>query len=101
VSGEAFAGVIEVVHDVNEVLTLLGRDLSEVVLLTEQASATAFAPILPRLRGVICTKGGEAAHLAIVSRALGLPCVMQAQLTRELTPGDRVSVDDAGRVFAQ
>jgi phosphohistidine swiveling domain-containing protein len=98
VSGNRFEGEIARAESVEAVLALLGSDLSGTVLLTEQASATAFAPILPMLGGVICTGGGPATHLAIVSRGLNLPCVMQAALDAELAPGDRVSVDDAGTV---
>lgn len=99
VSGGAFEGLIVRGDSVDEVLALLGRDLSESVLLTDQASATAFAPILPRLAGVICTAGGEAAHLAIMSRGLGLPCLMQAVLSPEPEPGARVRVDGDGGVW--
>jgi phosphohistidine swiveling domain-containing protein len=100
VSGGAFDGSVVRADSVEAVLMLLALpDLSNDVLVTDQASATAFGPILPRLRGVICTQGGEAAHLAIVARGLGLPCVMQATLDREPEPGTRVRVDADGTVW--
>lgn len=84
---------------VDEVLARLGDgDLSRTVLVTEQASATFFGPILPQVAGVICTRGGESAHLAIVSRGLGLSCLMQAELERDLTPGTVVVVDEQGTI---
>lgn len=86
--------------DVAAVLELLGTDLSGSVLLTDQASATAVAPILPQLAGVVCTSGGESAHLAIVSRALALPCVMGAQLDTEVAVGTRLRVDAEGTIHA-
>lgn len=98
VSGAGFEGRIAKAGSVPEVLAMLDEDVSEVVLLTEQASATFFAPILPRIRGVICTRGGESAHLAIVSRGLDLPCLMQARLDEDLEPGAQVVVDDDGRI---
>lgn len=98
VSGAAFNGVIARADAVEDVLGLLGGDLSRTVLLTEQASATALAPILPQVRGVICTGGGAAAHLAIVSRGLGIPCVMRAALDATLADGDAVSVSADGTV---
>jgi phosphohistidine swiveling domain-containing protein len=94
-----FGGRIARADSVEDVLALAQEDLSAVVLLTEQASASAFVPILPLVAGVICTRGGPSAHLAIVSRGLQLPCVMQVQLERELQPGDVVAVDGAGKVW--
>ena len=48
---------------------------------------------------MICTRGGPSAHLAIVSRGLQLPCVMQVGLERELAPGAEVTVDGDGKVW--
>jgi hypothetical protein len=93
-----FEGVIARAEGIEDVLALLDRDLSDVVLLTEQASATAFSPILPLLRGVLCTKGGPSAHLAIVSRALQIPCLMQVQLDESPADGVAVCVDADGRI---
>jgi phosphohistidine swiveling domain-containing protein len=94
-----FAGVVARADTVEDVLALAAEDLSDKVLLTEQAAASAFGPILPRVAGVICLRGGPSAHLAIVSRGLGLGCVMGVELTAELSPGDAVAVDDEGKVF--
>lgn len=100
VSGSGgFGGLLARADDVDSVLELLASDLSETVLLTDQASATAVAPLLPQLAGVICTQGGDSAHLAIVSRALGLPCLMGATFGGEAMHGMRVHVDAEGNVF--
>jgi signal transduction protein with GAF and PtsI domain len=98
-SGGAFAGEVVRADEISAVLELLKRDLGEAVLVTAEASATAFAPILPRLAGVVCSSGGEAAHLAIVSRGLDLPCVMKAELERWPEPGEAIRVDDDGGVW--
>lgn len=100
VAGEGrFGGTVARADAVEDVLALAQTDLSSTVLLTEQASATALGPILSMVAGVLCTRGGPSAHLAIVCRALQLPCVMQVELSGELGPGDTVSVDDEGRVW--
>lgn len=100
VAGEGeFGGTVARADAVEEVLALAGTDLSDSVLLTEQASATALGPILSMVAGVICTKGGPSAHLAIVSRALQLPCAMQVELSAELANGDVVTVDGDGKVW--
>jgi phosphohistidine swiveling domain-containing protein len=98
VSGGPFSGRLVVADEISEVLALLGEDLSDAVLLTGQPSATAVGPLLSRVGGVICTGGGPATHLAIVSRGLALPCVMQADMGADVRPGDRVSVDADGVV---
>lgn len=98
VSGGAFEGVVARADSVADVMALLGTELEETVLLTDQAAATSLAPILPRVRGVLCTGGGPATHLAIVARGLGLSCVMQVELDVEMHGGERVAVDEAGTV---
>ncbi|MGB9182695.1 MAG: PEP-utilizing enzyme [Solirubrobacteraceae bacterium] len=100
VSGDGFEGRLVRADDVDAVLDLLGQDLGEAVLLTDQASATAVAPLLTSLAGVVCTQGGHTAHLAIVSRALGLPCLMGAIFEAEAQPGARVRVTDDGAVHS-
>lgn len=94
-----FAGVVARADTIEDVLALAAEDLSDKVLLTEQAAASAFGPILPRMAGVICLRGGPSAHLAIVSRGLGLGCVMGVELTGDLAPGDAVAVDAEGKVW--
>jgi phosphohistidine swiveling domain-containing protein len=94
-----FAGTVARADTVEEVLALAAGDLSDTVLLTEQAAASAFGPILPRVAGVICLRGGPSAHLAIVSRGLGLGCVMGVELSEDLRPGDAVVVGEDGSVF--
>jgi phosphohistidine swiveling domain-containing protein len=94
-----FGGVITRADTVADVLALVNEDLADKVLLTEQAAASAFGPILPRMAGVICLRGGPSAHLAIVSRGLELPCVMGVELTAELEPGTDVIVDGEGKVW--
>lgn len=96
---QPFKGRIARADTIEQVLALLGKDLSSVVLLTEQASASAVGPILPEVAGVLCTRGGPSAHLAIVSRGLQLPCVMQLEVERELKQGAEVTVDADGQVW--
>jgi phosphohistidine swiveling domain-containing protein len=100
VSGGAFDGIAIRARSVEDVLGLLSEDLSEKVLFTEQASATFFGPILPSLRGVVCTQGGPSAHLAIVSRGLDIPCLMQAQIEIPVESGQHVTIDARGEIFA-
>lgn len=80
-SGTGCQGVVRHVVHVADVLALMREpDLSETILLTESATATAVVPLLDRVCGLICTSGGITSHLAIVSREFGLPCIMAAEL---------------------
>jgi phosphoenolpyruvate-protein kinase (PTS system EI component) len=99
-SAGPFAGAVVRGDVIDDVIALLGQDLSGAILVTEHASATAVAPILPRLSGVICTQGGPASHLAIMARGLGVPCVVQARFTVEPSIGQPLRVNEAGEVFA-
>ena len=98
-SGGAFAGTVVRADELAAVMELLATDLGSSVLVTDQASATSYAPILPRLGGVVCEGGGEAAHLAIVSRGLGLPCVMRAELERRPHAGESIWVEADGSIW--
>lgn len=99
-SGAGCEGVIRRAAEVTEVLALMKEpDLSETILLTESATATAVVPLLSRVRGLVCTSGGITSHLAIVSREFGLPCVMAAPVDDPTAlEGVRVVVEADGTV---
>jgi phosphotransferase system enzyme I (PtsP) len=47
-----------------------------------------------RLRGLVLEEGGAASHVAVVARALGIPCVGEIEgLTSLVEPGDALIVD--------
>lgn len=53
-----------------------------------------WTPLFPRFAGVIVEHGGLLSHAAIVSRELGIPCVVGiAGLTQQLPDGARVRMD--------
>ena len=51
-------------------------------------------------RGVVTAQGGATSHAAVVSRALGRPCVVGAGPAAMALAGKLVTVDGAGRVYA-
>ncbi len=62
-------------------------------------------PVLKRAAAVVTDEGGRTCHAAIVSRELGIPCVVgTAAATRTLVNGQVVTVScaegDDGRVYA-
>jgi phosphohistidine swiveling domain-containing protein len=102
VSGKSASGVARRVVSIADVLELLDNpDLGEMILLTDSASATAIMPLLPEVRGVICSAGGRTSHLATVSRELGLSCVVGTSFAGEVdVDGRRVVIADDGKVLS-
>ncbi len=102
-SGAGCSGTVRVADEVADVLRLMQLDLTDAVLLTHSASATAVTPLFPRLRGVMCTTGGATSHLAIVAREFNLPCLMGAQFAEPSIDldGRALSFDAHGGIFLQ
>ena len=61
-----------------------------------------FVPAMKRAAGIITDRGGRTCHAAIISRELGVPCVVgTSTATTSLRSGMQVTVDgSSGRVFA-
>ncbi|HEU4729417.1 MAG TPA: phosphoenolpyruvate synthase, partial [Kofleriaceae bacterium] len=62
-------------------------------------------PVLARAAAIVTDHGGRTCHAAIISRELGIPCVVGTErATRTLTTGELVTVScaegDEGRVYA-
>jgi len=53
-----------------------------------------FVPAMKKVNGIITDKGGQTSHAAIVSRELGVPCVVGAKTaTKDLKEGDIVTLN--------
>jgi pyruvate,water dikinase len=53
-----------------------------------------FVPAMKKVNGIITDKGGQTSHAAIVSRELGVPCVVgTGKATRVLKEGDTVTLN--------
>jgi phosphohistidine swiveling domain-containing protein len=53
-----------------------------------------FVPLMKKARAIITDEGGLACHAAIVSRELGIPCIIGTkQATHKLKNGDKVSMN--------
>ena len=101
-SGKGCQGVLRAVNDVPDVLRLLKEDLSEVILFTRSASATVVTPLFPRIKGVVCTTGGDTSHIAIVAREFDLACLMGAQLEFDgEIEGRSCHFDEEGELFLE
>ncbi|MFH0870558.1 MAG: PEP-utilizing enzyme [archaeon] len=69
-------------------------------ILVTSMTRPEYMPLMKKAAGVITDEGGVTCHAAIVSRELGLPCVIGTDnATRVLKDGDEVELDaDAGVV---
>jgi pyruvate,water dikinase len=78
------------------VLTSLGdaASLNEGDVLVTHMTAPDWLPLLRRAAAVVTDSGGMTCHAAIVSRELGIPCVVgTGEATRRLRDGEIVTVD--------
>jgi pyruvate,water dikinase len=94
------AGKVRVVRDVSGLTTVEQGD----VLVAEKTDPD-WEPVMKRVAAIVTDKGGRTAHAAIVSRELGLPCIVgTGNATRTLLNADEVTVSCAegseGHVYA-
>ena len=68
--------------------------LADGEILVTQMTAPDWVPLMRRAAGIVTNSGGMTCHAAIVSRELGIPCVVGAgEATRKLRNGELVTVD--------
>jgi pyruvate,water dikinase len=92
-------GVARVIHNVSE----LSRFQEGEVLVAEMTDPD-WEPILRRASAVVTNQGGRTCHAAIVSRELGIPCVVGTLTgTEQIASGKTVTVScaegDEGKVY--
>jgi len=77
------------------------HELQEGEILVTGMTNPSWVPIMRKASAIITDQGGTTAHAAIVSRELGIPCVVGTLVsTRELRTGSWVTVDGgAGLVY--
>jgi phosphohistidine swiveling domain-containing protein len=80
-------------NDTSDVLSIDDDDLEETIAFVSKGGMTFLSPILPDLKGIVCTAGSRESHLAILSRESDVPCVLAAELTGTVTDGDAVTLD--------
>jgi pyruvate,water dikinase len=93
------AGKVRVVKDVSGLAAVEAGDV-----LVAVNTDPDWEPVMKRVAAIVTDQGGRTAHAAIVSRELGLPCVVGAgTATRVLRDGREVTVSCAegseGRVY--
>lgn len=89
----ASRGIVEgIVHIASDNNLVMPKD-NNFILVCNQTSP-AYLVLLMNSKGVITEKGGMVSHPAIVSRELGIPCIVGAQnATQILKQGQKVLLD--------
>lgn len=95
------AGKARVIRSVDELQTFADGEI-----LVASMTDPDWEPIMKRAAGIITNRGGRTCHAAIVSRELGVPCIVGTEKATELlATGDEVTIDCAegavGYVFKE
>jgi len=71
-------------------------------VLVAEMTTPDFVPAMKRASAIVTDRGGRTAHAAIVSRELGIPCVVGTEVaTKTLKDGQEITVDGSGgQVYA-
>ena len=90
------SGPVIIVHDASHIDRVKSGDI-----LVAEITTPDFVPAMKRAAAIVTNRGGRTAHAAIVSRELGIPCVVGAeQATNILTNGQIITVDGSrGKVY--
>lgn len=94
--GVGKASVIEGIEGIN--------DFAEGDVLVTTMTDPDWVPIMKRASAIVTNKGGRTCHAAIVSRELGIPCIVGTDVATERIPnGEMVTVScnegDTGHVY--
>jgi pyruvate, water dikinase len=82
-------GEVKIISEISQ-----GNDLMEGDVLVTHMTAPDWVPLMRRSAAIVTDSGGMTCHAAIVSRELGIPCVVgAADATSKLRDGELVTVD--------
>ena len=85
------SGRARVIHDASELATFVDGEV-----LVAAMTDPDWEPVLARAAAVITDQGGRTCHAAIISRELGIPCVVGTETaTHTIATGDLVTVSCA------
>ncbi len=90
------SGPVKLIKDASEIDRVMEGDV-----LVAEMTTPDFVPAMKRAAAIVTERGGRTAHAAIVSRELGIPCVVGAgEATLLLKDGQKITVDGShGRVY--
>jgi len=89
-------GPVKIVPDPSQIDKVLNGDI-----LVAEMTTPDFVPAMKRAAAIVTDRGGRTAHAAIVSRELGIPCVVGCEkATATLKDGQVITVDGGnGKVY--
>ena len=90
------SGLVKIVHDATQLDKVKKGDA-----LVAEMTSPDFVPAMKRATAIVTDKGGKTSHAAIVSRELGIPCVVGTEKATEiLKDGQEITVDGSrGRIY--
>ncbi len=90
------AGPVKLVFDASEIDKVKNGDV-----LVAEMTTPDFVPAMKRAVAIVTDRGGRTAHAAIVSRELGIPCIVgTGGATATLKDGQMITVDGtSGKVY--
>jgi len=91
------SGPVKIVPDPSQIDKVLEGDV-----LVAEMTPPDFVPAMKRASAIVTDRGGRTAHAAIVSRELGIPCVVGCEnATATLSDGQIITVDGSnGKVYS-
>ncbi|MFH1107037.1 MAG: phosphoenolpyruvate synthase [Candidatus Micrarchaeota archaeon] len=82
-------GPVKVMKDMSEITKVYAGDI-----LVTRMTTPDFVPAMKKASGIVTDEGGATCHASIVSRELGIPCVVGTrEATKKLKDGDIITVD--------
>jgi len=87
-------GIVRVVHDPRDIDIVRAGDV-----LVAEMTTPDFVPAMKRASAIITERGGRTCHAAIVSRELGIPCVVGVANATSLEIDRLVTVDGSAGVI--
>lgn len=90
------SGPVKIVPDPSQIDKVLKGDI-----LVAEMTTPDFVPAMKRAAAIVTDRGGRTAHAAIVSRELGIPCVVGTEgATATLKDGQMITVDgSSGKIY--